>query len=139
MRIAFALIATLLITACSQDPDVSVRDVTIRTPLGDSTTTAAYMTIENAGADDQLTSASSRIASRIEIHDHVHTDGIMKMITLDVLPLDKGKTVELKPHGKHLMVFELRQELKDGDEVPLTLHFKRTPDMQVTAVVKTNP
>jgi copper(I)-binding protein len=37
------------------------------------------------------------------------------------LELPAGKTVELKPGGFHVMLMDLKQPLKAGDTVPLTL------------------
>jgi copper(I)-binding protein len=37
------------------------------------------------------------------------------------LELPAGKTVELKPGGFHVMLMDLKQTMKDGDSVPMTL------------------
>ena len=48
--------------------------------------------------------------------------GIMKMRRLEKgLELPAGKTVELKPGGYHVMLMDLKQQVKDGDTIPLTL------------------
>jgi copper(I)-binding protein len=46
-------------------------------------------------------------------------------------PLDKGlviepgKTVKLAPGGYHLMLFDLKSPLKQGDKVPVMLEFEK--------------
>jgi hypothetical protein len=46
----------------------------------------------------------------------------MKMRALpNGLELPAGKAVELKPGGYHVMLMDLKQQLKAGDTVPLTL------------------
>ena len=46
---------------------------------------------------------------------------VMKMRAVPGLELPAGKTVELKPGGHHLMLLDLKQELKPGETVPVTL------------------
>jgi hypothetical protein len=43
------------------------------------------------------------------------------MRAIPALDLPAGKAVELKPGGYHVMLMELKQALKAGDTVPLTL------------------
>jgi copper(I)-binding protein len=47
----------------------------------------------------------------------------------------KGKT-ELKPGGYHIMLLGLKQDLKPGEKVPVTLKFERGGEVRVEAVVK---
>ncbi len=43
--------------------------------------------------------------------------------------------MELKPGGYHVMLIGLKQELKAGDEISLTLHFKNHADLTLTVPV----
>ena len=53
-------------------------------------------------------------------------DGVMKMRPLDNgLTIDPGKTVKLAPGGYHLMMIDLKDPLKQGDTVPVTLKFEK--------------
>jgi len=45
----------------------------------------------------------------------------MRMRPVAGLDLPAGKPVELKPSGYHVMLMELKQQLKPGDTVPVTL------------------
>ena len=46
---------------------------------------------------------------------------VMQMRALTALDLPVGKAVELKPGGYHVMLFDLKQQIKAGDSLPLTL------------------
>ena len=46
---------------------------------------------------------------------------VMKMRAIPGLELPAGKAVDLKPGGYHVMLMSLKQPLKDGETVPLTL------------------
>lgn len=48
----------------------------------------------------------------------------MKMEELAELDLPENQTVELAPNGLHLMLVGVKQPLKIGDEVTLTLTFE---------------
>lgn len=49
---------------------------------------------------------------------------VMKMSAVPSLALPAGKAVELKPGGYHVMLMNLKQPIKAGDTVPLTLLVK---------------
>ncbi len=87
----------------------------------------AYLTIENKGtAPDRLVGGSGDVAGRFEIHEMAMDGGVMKMRPLDKgLAIDPGKTVKLAPGGYHLMLFDLKSQLKQGDKVPVTLQFEK--------------
>jgi len=46
---------------------------------------------------------------------------VMKMRAIPGLDLPAGKAVELKPGGYHVMLMDLKVQVKEGDEVPLSL------------------
>jgi copper(I)-binding protein len=47
--------------------------------------------------------------------------GVMKMRAIPSLALPAGKAVDLKPGGYHVMLMDLKAQVKDGDTVPVTL------------------
>jgi copper(I)-binding protein len=52
--------------------------------------------------------------------------GVMKMRPVENgLTIEPGKTVKLAPGGYHLMMMDLKQPLKRGDKVPVTLEFEK--------------
>ena len=66
-------------------------------------------------------SAASPVAGVTEIHEMKMEGDVMKMAAVPGLELPAGKAVELKPGGYHVMLMNLKQTVKDGDTVPLTL------------------
>lgn len=51
-------------------------------------------------------------------------NGVMKMRALETLPLSAGKAEKLAPGGFHLMLFDLKNPLKAGENTTFTLSFK---------------
>ncbi|MBL3557414.1 MULTISPECIES: copper chaperone PCu(A)C [Marinobacter] len=92
-----------------------------------------YMAITNDGDNDiTLTSATTPRAQNVSIHESTMKDGTMSMRPLkDGLTIPAGETVELKPHGYHLMLEKLKGPLKEGESIPLTLTFEGAADMNV--------
>jgi hypothetical protein len=85
----------------------------------------AFMTIANTGtAADRLTGGSTPVAGRVEIHTMTMEGDVMRMRQLeDGLEIPAGGEVTLKPGSFHVMLMDLKQPLKAGDKVPLTLIF----------------
>lgn len=85
----------------------------------------------------KLVSASSSAAGGVEIHEMTMDGNVMKMRALpDGLVLPAGKVVALKPGGYHLMLMELKQPLKAGDTVPVTLVVQAADGTRETVEVK---
>ena len=126
-----ALLACLL-AAPAQAQEVKAGDLVIsqawsRATPGGAKIAGGYLTIENKGtAPDRLISGAGDVAGRVEIHEMAMNNGVMTMRPLDKgLAIEPGKTVKLAPGGYHLMLMDLKNPLKQGDKVPLTLEFEK--------------
>ncbi|CEA05157.1 putative membrane or periplasmic protein [Pseudomonas saudimassiliensis] len=103
-------------------------------------TGAAYLGLENRGGQaDRLIAATSPIAGRVELHEHVHQDGLMKMQQIDSVEIAPGTQVEFKPGGHHLMLFELQQTLVEGGSYPMTLTFEQAGEVEIEVKVTGEP
>jgi hypothetical protein len=57
----------------------------------------------------------------------------MTMRPLDKgLAIEPGQTVKLAPGGYHLMMFDLKEPLKQGDKVPVTLEFEKAGKVKLS-------
>ena len=85
-------------------------------------TMAGFMEIENTGNNVvSLVDGSSPQFGRIEIHDMVNDDGVMRMRKLDRMDIDPSSKRELKPGSFHLMLMEPKGTLVPGDTIELVL------------------
>jgi hypothetical protein len=48
-------------------------------------------------------------------------NGVMEMRQMKSINLPKGKTIQLAPGGLHVMLFDLKQPMKQGETIPMTL------------------
>lgn len=100
--------------------DVAVKDAWVRGTTPAQKATGAFMEITSSEAASLL-SASSPVAGVVEIHTMKMEDGVMKMRAIPKLDLPAGKGIKLQPGGNHVMLMDLKQQMKKGDVVPITL------------------
>lgn len=117
-RITLTLAA--LVTAAAAHAQVDVQHAWVRATVAHQKATGAFMQL-TATSDARLVGASSPVAGLVEIHEMAMVQDVMKMRAVSGLDLPAGKTVELKPGGYHVMLLDLKGQVKDGDIVPLTL------------------
>lgn len=96
------------------------------------------MTITNTGtAPDRLTGGSTKVAGQVQIHTVDMAGGVMRMRQLaDGLEIPAGGSVTLKPGSFHVMLMQLKQPLKQGETVPLTLTFDKAGPVDVALTVQ---
>lgn len=98
---------------------------------------AAFMVLKNPDAKaDALISASTPAAQTVELHATIADGNVMRMRQQDKIPLPARGQTELKPGGYHLMLINLKQPLKTGDKVPLTLKFQSGSIIELEAPVE---
>jgi periplasmic copper chaperone A len=114
--------------------DLVITQAWTRATPGGAKVGGAYLTIENKGATaDRLIDGSTDVAGKVEVHEMATKDGVMTMRSLDKgLTIDPGKTVKLAPGGYHLMMFDLKSPLRQGDKVPLTLDFEKAGKVKLS-------
>ncbi|MBD3786511.1 MAG: copper chaperone PCu(A)C [Sphingomonadales bacterium] len=119
---------------------VAVKDPYARVSTMMSKSGAAFMVIENhSGTDDRLIKATSDVADRVELHTHkADANGVMQMIEVEEgFPIPAHGSHALARGGDHVMFLGLRQSLKDGDVVKVTLTFEKAGDVAVEIPVDT--
>jgi copper(I)-binding protein len=118
--------------------DLVITQAWSRATPGGAKIGSGYLTIENKGsAPDRLISGSADVADKVQVHEMATTNGVMTMRPLDNgLTIEPGKTVKLAPGGYHLMLFDLKTPLKQGDKVPVTLEFEKAGKVKLTLDVQ---
>jgi copper(I)-binding protein len=99
--------------------------------------TGAFLSLKNdSGSDRSLVRAESDVAKNVEMHEHVHKDGMMQMREVEKIDIAKGSTTALKPGGLHIMLIGLTRELNVGDIVDIKLIFDDGSELIAKAPVK---
>lgn len=112
--------AALLVLSAAAQAQVTVKDPWVRGTVAQQSATGLFAQITSARGG-KLVAASSPVAGVVEIHEMKMEGSTMRMRALPGLDLPAGKAVELKPGGHHVMLMDLKQPLKAGDTVPVSL------------------
>jgi copper(I)-binding protein len=116
-----ALVAACFALAAAAHAQTTVTDAWIRGTVPQQTATGMYATLRSAEGG-RLVAASSPLAGAAEIHEMTMHGSTMHMRPLaDGLELPAGQAVELKPGGYHVMLLQLKEPLRAGATVPVTL------------------
>ena len=127
--VAFAACASLLFAASTahaqkKGPDSpAITDAWVKASVPGATVSAAYMRIKSA-TPLKLVRAETPVAGLVELHNMTMKGGVMEMKAMDAVDIPANQTVELKPGGMHVMLMMVKQPIKSGDKVPLTLTFE---------------
>jgi len=127
---------------------------------------AVYMTITGGAEDDALVKAEAPtdVAGMTQIHETVMAgstttamggseemgdgssttamggsmggSGAMSMQEVGKVEIPAGEVVQLKPGGFHIMLMDVKKDLKAGDTFDVTLTFEKAGTKKVTATVK---
>ena len=130
------VLSLLMFAGASHAQSIVVDKAVARATVGKMPNGAAFLQIENKGADDALLSGSSPAAAKVEIHTMSMDGNVMKMRALDQLELKAGQKIEMKPgSGVHIMLMGLKKPLAVGDKFPLTLNFRKAGKLETTVSV----
>lgn len=141
LAITLAALVCAIVPAAAHEYNgkaVNVAHPWARATPGSSTVGAAYVEITGAkdAQGDKLIGASAPVAGRIEVHTHLMEEGVMKMRKAEAVAVTAGEVRKLAPGGDHLMMFDLKSPLKEGEVFPLTLKFETSGEITVDAVIE---
>ena len=140
-RSLFGLILALISAGSMAEHKFELGQLAVHHPYTRSTApgqkvAGGFMKIENKGTADQLISASSPIASEMQLHTMTMDGNVMRMREVKVIDVPAKGSVELKPGGLHLMFIDLKSPLKAGESVPVKLKFQKAGEVEVKMPVK---
>jgi len=101
-------------------------------------TSGAWFGVKNEGSEaDRIVSVNTEVAHTTELHDMKMDGDIMRMFQIDGIEIPAGQTVTLGRGNKlHVMLLNLKKQLKAGDRFPLTVQFEKAGSVTVEAVVQ---
>lgn len=134
--ISLAFLATAAQAASGMAESVTVVTPYVRMVPPGARTTAAFMTLKNMGNYDvQLVRAESAVAKTVELHTHIHDNGMAKMRQVAEIAVKPRGETALKPGSYHIMLIGPTGVLKEGEKVAITLHFSDGSSKAVEAQV----
>ena len=130
---AILALSVTMATSISQ-AEVVVTGAWVRATVVSQKATGAFMKLVSDN-DVTLVSARSDIAGTVEVHEMKMENDVMRMRSVDGLKLPANQLVELKSGGYHLMMMDLKKQLKLGTEAQITLVFKNAKGDSETTFV----
>lgn len=136
-KLAAAVLMSALVAGAgpAQAHGLDVKEPWVRATVPQQSATGAFMTI-TAPHDVKIVEARSPVAATVEIHEMAMQGDTMQMRAVVALALPAGKAVELKPGGYHVMLMGLKQQIKPGDTVPISLVIEGAGGKRETIEIK---
>jgi copper(I)-binding protein len=128
-------LALLMLVAGAAQAQTTVKDAWVRGTVAQQSATGMFAQITSIQGG-KLVSVSSPVAGVVEIHEMSMDGNVMRMRAVSGIELPAGKPVDLKPGGFHVMLMDLKQVLKAGEAVPLTLVIEGAGQQRETLQVK---
>ena len=135
----FLMLAAASLVTTAAFAQVTVSDPWIRATVPAQKTAGAFMQLRSPKAT-RLVDVQSPVAGRAEVHQMGMEGQTMRMQKVDGIDLPANQSVNLASGGYHIMLFDLKRQLKEGEQVPLTLTFagsdKKRENVTVQVPVK---
>lgn len=118
---------------------VKVDDPWVRATVAQQTSTGAFMLL-TAKSDSKLVGAASPVAEHVELHKMTMENDIMKMRQIPELALVASQPVALASGGYHIMLINIKKQIREGNVIPMTLTFEdqdgNRTQMQIQATAR---
>lgn len=119
--------------------DVDIKNPTIKLPPPGMEVTAIFLKITNRSEKDlKIIKASGDFAETFELHTMEMNAGKMSMRPVASIDVKKNSSTELTSKGLHIMVFDLKKPLKEGEIHKLKLTLDDKTEMEINAIVRKN-
>ncbi len=137
--ILLVLYLAILIGGCGESgPPLTATGVVAFAPLPGSEVSAAYLTLHNHSQEAlTIQQVSSPEFAKVEIHESMTVDDVIRMRRLDSLTLAAGTSMQFVSGGKHLMLIEPVSELAPGKSVALQFEYNAGGVLIVSTQLKT--
>lgn len=128
------LIPLVALSTPAAQAQVTVTKPWVRATVPNQSATGAFMRLMSK-KDTKLISANSNAAGVIEVHEMTMDKDIMRMRPVKGLQLQASTPLEFKSGGYHLMMMDLKKQLKAGFEVQINLIFQNANGERETVYV----
>jgi copper(I)-binding protein len=131
------LTAVPVLWAADAANSIQVSDPSVRAVPSGQNQTGAYLTLHNTDKQNHaLVKATSPMAQTTELHTVVDKGGMKMMRPVPMMDIPAGGATKLQPGGLHIMLIGLKQPLREGANVPITLGFEDGSSKEVLAPVR---
>ena len=120
LTLTIGLLCFNAIPSIGAELKITVNDAWARATVPAQSISGAFLEIKSFHSS-RLIKAETTAADVVELHRMTMTNGVMRMRQLKELGLPAGKTIALSPGGDHLMLINLKKQLRAGEALILNL------------------
>lgn len=142
-KLLYSILISTLLAACSTEHEMAgcaqlqVTDAWVREAPPGVKVLAAYMHLENNTSKPiTVVTAQSNSLARVEFHQSINDDGVMKMQPLPVLEVPANSRLKLEPGGRHMMLFDPNRDYRAGDQLEIQLDCSSQDSKHIALQVK---
>lgn len=124
------------LVACASPGKTTVNNAWALAALAKSNGAAYFVVANPSPQADALVGAQSDIAETVELHTTEMQGNTMHMAHHAQIAIPANSQLEFKPGGMHVMLINLKRELKSGETFTVTLQFQNTGTVSVPVQIK---
>ena len=133
----FLITSSLEAQMVSRKSGIEIQKAWARGTPPNAKNAAVYMILQNDGPlNDLLLSVQTSVARIVELHTVVKEKNMMFMQPVKHISIPTLGTAVLKPGGSHMMLIDLKEQLKIGSHIDLTLKFKHAGEIRLKVPVQ---
>jgi len=120
LTVALALWTALLTAPVCAGEGIAVSDAWTRASAPGQKVAGVYFRITSS-FEARLVGVETALTRVSELHYMTMDEGVMRMRQVASVDLPAGKAVSFKPGGYHVMLFDLQEPLKAGEQIAIDL------------------
>lgn len=129
------LLSLTLLASAIFAADIEVSEIYVKQTPPNAKNTAIFLKIKNNTAQNiALVDAECDLSEYTEIHTILREGDKMTMIKVPDLTINANSSLELKPGGDHIMLFDLKKPVTKDSKANLTLTFSNGESLKLTNI-----
>lgn len=129
------LLSLTLLASAIFAADIEVSEIYVKQTPPNAKNTAIFLKIKNNTAQNiALVDAECDLSEYTEIHTILREGDKMTMIKVPELTINANSSLELKPGGDHIMLFDLKKPITKDSKANLTLTFSNGESLKLTNI-----
>jgi hypothetical protein len=132
-------VSAALNCSLSAQSKIEIKKAWLRPAAKEMNTALFFEIINNGDKPDTLVEASSKISDDVMIHEsYKKGKDMMGMRMLGFVAVPPKSVMMFKPKSLHVMIMEVKEEVKIGQRKEISLVFKRAGTIKIKATVRDN-
>jgi hypothetical protein len=132
----FSLFAGPVAGVSSLHHGIKVENAYVRTAAEGMMSAAYFKLVNSSDMSDTLYDVRADFTDMAMLHETFRNNGMVGMKEVDFVVVPARDSIEFKPGRYHVMLMNVKEDLKVGTKVKLELLFRHGGTVKVNAVVK---